>query len=135
VKTVSVLGDPKTATRMVVFEGGLDALALAELEARFDTIYVSTGGGFGQRTEQALKALAKGRQVFSGFDNDRAGEALHAQLRRILPTVERHAPPARIEGATRPCKDWLDVLNATAERSKAAPECDADGPSEEWAAP
>ncbi|MBM2333958.1 hypothetical protein JQX24_23875, partial [Marivita cryptomonadis] len=27
VKTVSVLGNPKTATRMVVFEGGLDALA------------------------------------------------------------------------------------------------------------
>ena len=34
VKTVSVFGNPKTATRMVVFEGGLDALALAEIEAR-----------------------------------------------------------------------------------------------------
>jgi 5S rRNA maturation endonuclease (ribonuclease M5) len=135
VKTVSVLGDPKTATRMVVFEGGLDALALAELEARHDTIYVSTGGGFGQRTEQALKTLAKGRQVFSGFDNDRAGEALHAQLRQLLPTVERHAPHARIEGTNRSCKDWLDVLNAIAERSKLEPEHDADGPLEEWATP
>lgn len=135
VKTVSVLGDPKTATRMVVFEGGLDALALAELEARHDTIYVSTGGGFGQRTEQALKTLAKGRQVFSGFDNGRAGEALHAQLKQLLPIVERHAPHKRIEGAPRLCKDWLDVLNATAERSKLGPEYDVDGPSAEWATP
>lgn len=31
-KTVNVLGVPSTATRMVVFEGGLDALALAEME-------------------------------------------------------------------------------------------------------
>ncbi|MEY8880070.1 toprim domain-containing protein [Donghicola sp. XS_ASV15] len=122
VKTVSVLGDPKGATRMVVFEGGLDALALAELEARGDTLYVSTGGGFGQRTKRGLKTLADGRQIFSGFDNEPAGEALHAQLSCLLPAIERHAPPARIVGATRPCKDWLDALNAMAERGIVEPE-------------
>lgn len=117
VKTVSVLGDPKTATRMVVFEGGLDALALAELEARGDTIYVSTGGGFGPRTEAALLKLAEGRQVLSGFDNDAGGDALHRQLTGLLSRVTRLAPPSRVEGGTKPCKDWLDVLEA----SKAAP--------------
>lgn len=112
-KTVSVLGNPKTATRMVVFEGGLDALALAELEAREDTIYVSTGGGFGPRTEAALLKLAEGRQVLSGFDNDAAGNALHRQLTGLVPQVTRLAPPSRVEGSTKLCKDWLDVLNAS----------------------
>ncbi len=117
VKTVSVLGNPKTATRMVVFEGGLDALALAEFEAREDTIYVSMGGGFGPRTEATLLKLAEGRQVLSGFDNDAAGDALHNQLTEFLPAAKRLAPPTLVEGATKPCKDWLDVLNA----SEAAP--------------
>ena len=113
VKTVSVLGDPKTATRMVVFEGGLDALAFAELEAREDTIYVSTGGGFGPRTEAALVKLAQGRQVLSGFDNDAAGDALHSKLTRLLPGATRLAPPLRVEGSTKLCKDWLDVLSTS----------------------
>lgn len=113
VKTVSVLGNRETATRMVIFEGGLDALALAELEAREDTIYVSTGGGFGPRTEAALVKLAQGRQVLSGFDNDAAGEALNIQLTGILPGATRLAPPMRVRGSTTRCKDWLDVLSAS----------------------
>ena len=116
-KSVSVLGNPDTATRMVIFEGGLDALALAELEARDDTIYVSTGGGFGPRTEAALLKLAQDRQVLSGFDNDAAGDALHGQLTGLLPRVTCLVPPSRVEGTKQPCKDWLDVLNA----SKSAP--------------
>jgi hypothetical protein len=112
VKTVSVLGDPRMATRMVVFEGGLDALALAELESRTDTLYVSTGGGYGPKTEVALQRLSEGRQVLSGFDNDPAGETLHKRLLALLPASERYSPPSRIDGSERVCKDWLDVLNA-----------------------
>jgi 5S rRNA maturation endonuclease (ribonuclease M5) len=107
---------------MVVFEGGLDALALAEIEARENTIYVSTGGGFGPRTEAALLKLAEGRQVLSGFDNDAAGDALHRQVTELLPGATRLAPPLRVEGATMRCKDWLDVLEASnAARSRAIP--------------
>lgn len=112
IKTVSVLGDPRTATRMVVFEGGLDALALAELESRTDTLYVSTGGGFGPKTEVALQRLSEGRQVLSGFDNDPAGETLHKRLLALVSTSERYSPLSRIDGSERVCKDWLDVLNA-----------------------
>ena len=43
---VCILGAPNSSSRMVVLEGGLDALALAQIENRNDTIYVSTGGGF-----------------------------------------------------------------------------------------
>lgn len=111
-KTVNFLGEPDTAKRMVVLEGGLDALAIAELEARDDTIYVSTGGGFGPLTEGALLRLADGKDVMSGFDNDGGGGALHAQLLKFLPQAQRHPPPSQIEGSDRLCKDWLDVLNA-----------------------
>lgn len=111
-KSVCVLGNPKTATRLVVFEGGLDALALAEIENRNDTLYVSTGGGFGPRTVSALMTLAQSRAVFSGFDNDEGGNALHNRLIGSLPHTERLSPPSSVQGAKAVCKDWLDVLNA-----------------------
>lgn len=110
-KTVCVLGTLETATRLVIFEGGLDALALAEIENRNDTLYVSTGGGFGPRTEAAILKLAEGREALSGFDNDAAGQAMHKKLLSFLPATKRLAPPSRIEGSSKPCKDWLDVLN------------------------
>ena len=97
---------------MVVLEGGLDALALAELELRYDTIYVSTGGGFGPLTEDSLQLLAQGRELLSGFDNDDAGAAMHKKLCLLLPKARRYAPAAEITGSTAVCKDWLDVLNA-----------------------
>ena len=112
-KTVNVLGNPSTATRMVVFEGGLDALALAEMEERSDTIYVSTGGGFGPLSEAALRAHGRGKTVLSAFDNDTAGGLLDGKLSVIWPAAKRFAPPSRIEGATGVCKDWLDVLVAS----------------------
>ncbi|MFD2741759.1 toprim domain-containing protein, partial [Sulfitobacter aestuarii] len=112
-KSVSVLGDPTTATRMIVFEGGLDALALAEMEGRDDTIYVSTGGGFGPLSAMALRQFGADKAVFSAFDNDAAGDLLADKLREILPAAERLAPPSRVEGAATVCKDWLDVLVAS----------------------
>ena len=112
-KTVCVLGNPKTAKRVVVFEGGLDALALAEIENRDDTLYLSTGGGFGPKTEAAILKLAKDRETLSGFDNDTAGQAMHKKLLGFLPTAKRLAPPSQIKGSTKACKDWLDVLNAS----------------------
>lgn len=117
-KTLNVLGDPDTAGRMVVLESGLDALALAQIEGRDDTIYASTGGGFGKLTEEALLRLAEGREVVSGFDNDDAGGGLHAQLLALVPEAGREAPPARIENSDAVCKGWLDVLNATRDRQE-----------------
>jgi hypothetical protein len=111
-KTVNVLGAPARATRMAVVESGLDALALAEFEDRDDTLYVSTGGGFGPLTGAALLRLAQGRTVVSAFDNDRGGETLHLRLLGVLPEAKRLAPPSQVQGQDGVCKDWLDVLNA-----------------------
>ena len=117
-KTVCALGNQDTASRVVIFEGGLDALALAEIEGRDDTIYVSTGGGFGPKTEAALLAVSKNKEVLSGFDNDTAGEAMHKRLKGFLRHAERYAPPSQVNGSAKECKDWLDVLNA---RKSASP--------------
>lgn len=107
-KTLNVLGDVASATRMVVCEGGLDALALAEHEQHDGTIYVSTAGGFGERSRDALIHLSVGREVISAFDNDTAGEAMDRKLLAAIPSAKRAAPPEIVEGQK--CKDWLDVL-------------------------
>ena len=96
---------------MVVVEGGLDALAFAELDHRDDTIYVSTGGGCGPGSMASLRKLAEGKTVISAFDKDAAGEQFDKALREILPEAVRFAPPAQMEGAAVQCKDWLDLLN------------------------
>lgn len=131
IKSVSVLGDPAEASRMVVFEDGLNALALAELENRADTLYVSTGGGFGTRTEAALQRLSQGRQVLSGFNNDAAGEMLHQRLSAHLPSAQRYAPPSYTAGSERLCTNWLEVLDAIKaqgqmEMVSEIPECPAN---------
>lgn len=118
-KTVNILGDPARASRMAVVESGLDALALAELEQRDDSLYFSTGGGFGPLTEAALQRFATGRTVLGAFDNDRAGETLHRKLLGFLPEAQRLSPPSQIQGADMPCKDWLDVLIAQKTLAKA----------------
>lgn len=120
-KTVNVLGDPETAIRLIVVESGLEALALAEIEARQDTIYVSTGGGFGPQTEVALLRLAAGKALLSGFDNDEPGENLDKKLRALLPARERFAPPAQVKGVDAVCKGWLDNLVAVRSLPAQAP--------------
>jgi hypothetical protein len=128
IKTTTVLGDTKTASRMIILESGLDALALTEIEKREDTIYVSTGGGFGPKTEDAIRTLAEGREILlSGFDNDKAGKTMHEKIAGVLPGLKRYAPPSKVEGVNSPCKDWLDVLNA----QKKAAAMPRPGPIEE----
>lgn len=112
-KTLAVFGDPSKATRICVTEAGLDALALAEIEGREDTLYVSTGGGYGQRTIEAIKRIAHGKNVYGAFDADSAGDAMHEKLLEIAPQAKRLRPQAN------GCKDWLDVLAIREKREQA----------------
>lgn len=127
-KSLCVLGDRRGSTRMVVCEGGLDALAVAEIENRTDTIYVSTGGGFGPETARALARLAKGRRVFGAFDADVAGERMHARLVTIVPDARRLAPPGQVAGSNRICKDWLEVLTAMKDNRPVSPSTTRSSP-------
>lgn len=127
-KSVNVLGSALTASRMIVVEGGLDALAFAELDNRDDTIYVSTGGGFGPGSLGALRKLAEGKIVISAFDNDAAGDQFDKKLREILPEVGRFAPLAQLKGSAVQFKDWLDVLNVQKEsQAEQTSELEVDG--------
>ena len=111
-KSVGILGDPATAGRVVVVETGLDALAIAEMDDRSDTLYVSTGGGLSRPTQAALLRLADGRAVLSGFGAHAQGETLHRQLLTILPDAKRISPGEYAKDGSPACSSWLDVLNA-----------------------
>ena len=108
------VGSRAPVIRLVVTEAPIDALSLASLEGlRHDTLYVSTAGGMGPHTLQALgqamQSLAQqsGGVVGAAFDADEPGERYAAYLTELaagvgLP-VNRMIPP---EGR----KDWNDVL-------------------------
>ena len=97
-----------------MLEAPIDALSLAAIErVRSDTLYVSTGGGMGPGTLDALQtALARLRAVggvlVSATDANTAGDryaARHAELAAAADVAfERLRPP---DG-----QDWNDVLVA-----------------------
>jgi hypothetical protein len=81
-KTLAIFGTSdahQSAKRIVLTESGIDSLSLAQIEGRDDSLYVSTGGGFGKRTLEEVKALVAahpGAEIALGFDNDYAGEEM-----------------------------------------------------------
>src|ERR1700722_1270275 len=114
-KTLFQFGDADDqARRIVVLEAPIDALSLAAIErVRSDTLYVSTGGGMGPGTLDALQtALAHLRAgdgvLVSAADANTAGDryaARHAELAAAADVAfERLRPP---DG-----QDWNDVLVA-----------------------
>ena len=88
----------RKSTKMVLCESAIDAISVFVLHPW--CIAVSTAG---VSTDPAwLKnVLAKGYQVFCGFDSDETGERLARQMIRHHPGVKRLRPQL---------KDWNDVL-------------------------
>ena len=85
---------------------GVDALSLAQIEGRRDTLYVSTGGSVGQRTIAELKALIDrhpGIKVCLGFDNDAPGDLFAASVAEKLGYTTDRLRPSH--------KDWNDDLH------------------------
>lgn len=111
-------GAATPVTRLAVTEAPIDALSLAAIEElRTDTLYVSTAGGMGPHTlealGQAMQALAQqsNPHVVAGFDADKLGERYAGFLSELAASVgltsERLIPP---DGR----KDWNDVLKGRA---------------------
>jgi len=110
-KTIAVFG-PATTKRIVVTESGLDALSLAQLEARDDTRYVSLGGAPGRRAFDELRRLAAAAdQVVIGTDNDAAGDAIAVRIRAALAGMPGLAVTAGKPPAGN--KDWNDALRGS----------------------
>jgi hypothetical protein len=76
----------KTARRICVMEAAIDAMSLAAIEeARGDTLYVSTGGGWSPLTAQALETFASQRetQLVAATDNNVQGEVFADRIRQM----------------------------------------------------
>lgn len=108
-KTLAIFGTTdarQSASRIVLTESGIDALSLAQLDGRADTLYVSTGGGFGKRTLEEVKALVAahpGAEIVLGFDNDPAGEEMAEKVAMALDFETTRLRPIG--------KDWNEDLN------------------------
>jgi len=98
-------GDP---AKIALTESGIDALSLAQIVGRRDTLFCSTAGALSVHTLDQVERLARtypAAELLIGFDNDKGGRVFAAQaeqalagrvnVRRIVPTVG---------------KDWNDVL-------------------------
>jgi Protein of unknown function (DUF3991)/Toprim-like len=98
------------AERICITEAAIDAMSLAAIEvARFDTLYVSTGGGWSPATDDAIRGLAKRANAWlvAATDNNRQGDIYADRVRTIA--ADASARYDRLQ----PCAgDWNEDLTA-----------------------
>jgi hypothetical protein len=85
------------APRICVAEAAIDAMSLAALETlRDDTLYVSTGGGWGPATVEALRALAAqpGITLVAATDRNKQGDRYAERLAELA--AEAGCPMVRL---------------------------------------
>ena len=106
-KTLFLLGPTNPCDRLVVTESAIDALSLATIEDwPIGTMHVSTGGGYGPATVEALQiVLLLCRQLVAATDQGTGGDVLAHRLSELAATTgvefSRLQPGA---------KDWNDQL-------------------------
>ena len=108
-------GEP---AKLALTESGVDALSLAQLVRRRDTLFLSTGGALSLHTLNAIKATAArypAAEILLGFDADLAGDGYAAAVETALAGregVRRVMPKA---------KDWNEQLTHGASQSAPSP--------------
>jgi len=102
-KALFWIGELGTAERFAVVESAIDALSLATLEGWPEgTAYLSTGGGFGPITADALRALLPARaRLVAATDRGQGGELLADRLHSLAQTAGLDFGRLRPEA-----KDW-----------------------------
>lgn len=106
-KALFWLGEPASAVRFAVAESAIDALSLATIEQWSEgTLYLSTGGGFGTLTAQALRSMMRpGVRIVAATDRGRGGELLADRLHALAEGAGAGF------GRLRPhAKDWNEQL-------------------------
>ena len=80
---------PSEARRVIVTESAIDALSLATIEGwPGPTACVSTGGGFGPRTDRVLRVvLPAGARLVAATDQGNASERLAERLQTVATTA------------------------------------------------
>lgn len=99
---------PIGATRLCVTEAAIDAMSLAAIEdLRFDSLYLSTGGGWAPATEAAIRALAARPdvQLVAATDNNAQGEVYAGRIEAIA--VAASCGYERLKSAR---EDWNEEL-------------------------
>lgn len=94
--------------KIALTESGVDALSLAQLVGRRDTLFLSTGGALSAHTLTAIKATAArfpAAEILLGFDADLAGDGFTAIVEKAL---EGREGVRRVMPKTG--KDWNDAL-------------------------
>ncbi len=106
-KTLFWVGHPAVADRLAVTESAIDALSLASLEGwRDGTLYVSTGGGYGPETGEALRGLLPPQgELVAATDQGTGGELLAGRLHELASGCGRRFDRLRPEA-----KDWNEQL-------------------------
>ena len=84
-KTLFLIGALATCNRLAVTESAIDAMSLASIEGwPADTLYASTGGGYGPDTARALQAiLPSNAQLVAATDQGTGGEVLASRLHEL----------------------------------------------------
>lgn len=98
------------AIRLCITETAIDAMSFAAIDnLRFDSLYLSTGGGWAPATEAAIRALAArpNVQLVAATDNNAQGEAYAGRIEAIA--VEAACGYERLRPAH---EDWNEELHA-----------------------
>ena len=101
---------PIGAIRLCITEAAIDAMSFAAIDnLRFDSLYLSTGGGWAPATEAAIRVLAARPNVrlVAATDNNAQGEVYAGRIEAIAVAAscgyERLAPAH---------EDWNEELHA-----------------------
>lgn len=107
---------PNDAIRLCITEAAIDAVSLAAIDnLRFDSLYLSTGGGWAPATEAAIRMLAArpNVQLVAATDNNAQGEVYAGRIEAIAVAAscgyERLAPAQ---------EDWNEELRASRRRER-----------------
>lgn len=107
---------PIAARRLCVTEAAIDAMSLFAIESqRFDSLYLSTGGGWAPATEAAIRVLASrpGTLLVAATDNNAQGEVYAERIATIAAAAAadyRRQKPAQ--------EDWNEDLRASKRRER-----------------
>lgn len=106
-KTLFLLGLATLGECLVVTESAIDALSLATIEYwPRGTVYVSTGGGYGPATAEALQIVLRTcGQLVAATDQGTGGEILACRLSELAA-----ASGAQFSRLRPGAKDWNDQL-------------------------
>lgn len=98
---------PTGAERICITEAAIDAMSLAAIEHRSDTLYVSTSGGWSPATEQAIRSLAERANVrlVAATDNNRQGDIYADRIRRTACEIGTECTRSRPQAV-----DWNEDL-------------------------